>query len=108
MKKLLTLATSGAIGYVAGARAGRDRYDSLLRGARAVWDGWPRDVEGRRSVNPRGLVGTGRIPPATRTPERDASTTDTETPPVVSALNDERRSSPTRPRPATQRPSFIR
>lgn len=99
MKRLMTLATGGAIGYVAGARAGRERYDGMVRGARAMWRGWPKDADGRRSVNPKGLISTqlstervpvgsaGDRPAAGPNGHRSA----TETPVVDSALNELRR-----------------
>lgn len=38
MKKLLTLTAAGAVGYVLGTRAGRERYDQIRRVARDVKD----------------------------------------------------------------------
>lgn len=38
MKKALLVATGGAVGYIMGARAGRERYESIRDGSRTLRD----------------------------------------------------------------------
>jgi hypothetical protein len=39
MKRLLLLGTGMAVGYVLGARAGRERYDQIVAMSRKAWSG---------------------------------------------------------------------
>ncbi|WP_406708596.1 hypothetical protein [Trueperella pyogenes] len=38
MMGLLKTLAVGAVGYVLGARAGRERYEAIVSGARRIWD----------------------------------------------------------------------
>ncbi|MGC1208923.1 MAG: hypothetical protein WA880_13290 [Ornithinimicrobium sp.] len=43
----LTLAAAGAVGYVLGARAGRERYEALSEKAESLWNN-PKVQKGKR------------------------------------------------------------
>ncbi|MGB5935844.1 MAG: hypothetical protein WBG76_08265 [Ornithinimicrobium sp.] len=43
----ITMAAAGAIGYVLGSRAGRERYDQITEKAQSVWNN-PKVQKGKR------------------------------------------------------------
>jgi len=68
MKRVLPFVAGAGMGYVMGTRAGHERYEAiktnLTSGRHQVsrmWDKWPRGTDGRRSVNPSGLIGTAPV-----------------------------------------------